>query len=179
MKAPERIETPRLLLRKPTPADAESIFRRYAANPDVTRYLSWPTHRTVADTQAFLSWSDDEWQKWPAGPYLIFSRNATPALLGGTGLAFKSATRAITGYVLAQDAWDQGFATEALIAIVEVARQVGAQRIEAICHAEHRASAHVLEKCGFIQEELRREHFLFPNLKPQKKSDALSYVLNL
>ena len=53
------------------------------------------------------------------------------------------------------------------------------ERVEAICHAEHTPSAHVLEKCGFTREEVRREHFVFPNLKPQKKSDVFSYVLCL
>jgi RimJ/RimL family protein N-acetyltransferase len=177
MKAPEVIETTRLLLRKPVPADAEAIFRRYAADPVVTRYLSWPTHRSVADTQAFLTWSDEEWDRWPAGPYLVFARDGqVPALLGGTGLSFKSTSRAVTGYVFAQDAWEQGFATESLQAMVELARQTGVERLEAICHLEHKASAHVLEKCGFQQEEVRREHFAFPNLAPQKKADVLSFA---
>ena len=177
MKAPEVIETTRLLLRKPVAGDAEGIFRRYAADPVVTRYLSWPTHRSVADTQAFLTWSDEEWERWPAGPYLVFARTGqVPALLGGTGLSFKSASRAITGYVFAQDAWEQGFATESLQAMVDLARQTGVQRLEAVCHADHRASAHVLEKCGFQREEARRQHFAFPNLAPQKKNDVSSYV---
>ncbi len=119
MKAPEVIETARLFLRKPVPGDAEAIFRRYAADPVVTRYLSWPTHRSVADTQAFLTWSDEEWDRWPAGPYLVFAREGElGALLGGTGLSFKSSSRAITGYVFARDAWEKGFATESLQAMV-------------------------------------------------------------
>ncbi|MFZ0744890.1 MAG: GNAT family protein [Terracidiphilus sp.] len=177
MKASEVIQTTRLLLRKPVPADAEAIFRRYAADPVVTRYLSWPTHRNVADTQAFLTWSDEEWDRWPAGPYVVFSRDGRrPTLLGSTGLAFKSKSRAVTGYVFAQDAWEQGFATESLQAMVDLARETGVQRLEAICHIEHKASAHVLEKCGFQQEEVRRNHFAFPNLAPQKPSDVLSYA---
>lgn len=177
MKAPETIETARLLLRRPKAGDAEAIFRRYAADREVTRYLSWPTHRTVADTLAFLTWSDDEWLRWPAGPYLVFQRNGKPGkLLGSTGLSFKTPTRAITGYAFAQDAWGEGYATEALHAMVELAQQTGAKRLEAICHMEHRPSANVLEKCGFQQEEVRREHFVFPNLAPQKKSDVFSYV---
>lgn len=180
MKAPEVIETTRLLLRKPVAGDAEAIFRRYAADPVVTRYLSWPTHRSVADTQAFLTWSDAEWDRWPAGPYLAFTRHGrTKKLLGGTGLAFKSKSRAVTGYVFAQDAWEQGFATESLQAMIELAQQTGVQRLEAICHVEHSASAHVLEKCGFQHEEVRREHFAFPNLAPQKRSDVLSYALTI
>ncbi len=177
MKAPEAIETTRLLLRKPVTSDAETIFRRYAADPVVTRYLSWPTHRSVADTQAFLTWSDEEWERWPAGPYLVFGRvGRAPTLLGGTGLAFKSPSRAITGYVFAADAWEQGFATESLQAMVDLARQTGIERLEAICHLEHKASAHVLEKCGFQREEAKRQHFAFPNLAPQKRSEVLSYA---
>ena len=79
-------------------------------------------------------------------------------------------------YVFARDAWGLGYATEALEAMVDVARQTGIERLEAICHAEHIPSVHVLEKCSFVREEVRREHFVFPNLRPQKKSDVFSYV---
>lgn len=178
VKAPELIETERLLLRKPKRSDAQAVYDRYASNREVTRYLSWPTHRSVADTVAFLAMSDDEWQRWPAGPYLVLTRanGKTEALVGSTGLFYKSPTRAITGYVFAKNAWGLGYATEALQAMVKVAQQTGIERLEAICHAEHQPSAHVLEKCGFAREEVRREHFVFPNLKPQKKSDVFSYV---
>ena len=177
MKGPETIETPRLLLRRPRASDAQAIFSGYAADREVTRYLSWPTHRSLADTLAFLSLSDEEWRRWPAGPYLVLSRNGGPVkLLGSTGLFYKSATRAVTGYVFARDAWGLGYATESLQAMVELARQTGVERLEAICHAEHEPSASVLEKCGFQREEVRREHFVFPNLAPQKRSDVFSYV---
>lgn len=179
VKASETIETERLLLRRPKKSDAQAVFHRYASDREVTRYLSWPTHRSVADTLAFLAMSDEEWKRWPAGPYLVLTRgNGTNAtLVGSTGLFYKSPIRAVTGYVFAQDAWGQGYATEALLAMVDVAQKTGVQRLEAICHAGHSPSAHVLEKCGFTREEVRREHFVFPNLKPQKKSDVFSYIL--
>ena len=178
VKASETIETERLLLRRPKQSDAQAVFHRYASDREVTRYLSWPTHRSVADTLAFLAMSDEEWHRWPAGPYLVLARENghAEALVGSTGLIYKSATRAVTGYVFARNAWGQGYATEALLAMVDVAQQTGVERLEAICHAEHTPSAHVLEKCGFTREEVRREHFVFPNLKPQKKSDVFSYV---
>jgi len=177
MKASETIETARLILRRPRASDAQAVFDRYAGDPVVTRYLSWPTHRSVADTLAFLSWSDEEWGRWPSGPYLVFARNGRSArLLGSTGLKYKSSTRAETGYVFARDAWGQGYATEALEAMVELAQQTGVERLEAICHVDHQVSANVLEKCGFRQEEVRGEHFVFPNLAPQKKSDVARYV---
>lgn len=139
------------------------------------------TNMDVADTLAFLSLSDEEWQRWPAGPYLVLSReNGNPgALLGSTGLMYKSPTRAVTGYVFGREAWGKGYATESLQAMVDVARQTGVERLDADCHAEHAPSAHVLEKCGFAREEVHREHFVFPNLKPQKKCDVFSYVLSI
>jgi [ribosomal protein S5]-alanine N-acetyltransferase len=81
---PESLQTTRLLLRRPTPQDAVAIFDRYASDPVVTRYLSSPTHRTLSNTHAFLAWSDGDWEKWPAGSYLVFPREDN-ALLGGTG----------------------------------------------------------------------------------------------
>ena len=177
-KALETIETERLLLRRPKPSDAQAVFARYASDPEVTQYLSWPTHRSVADTLAFLAMSDDEWRRWPAGPYLALTRNSGTGgtLVGSTGLFYKSPVRAVTGYVFSRDAWGMGYATEALQVMVDVAGRTGVKRLEAICHAEHTPSAHVLEKCGFSREEVRREHFVFPNLKPQKKCDVFSYV---
>jgi RimJ/RimL family protein N-acetyltransferase len=176
MKAPETIETARLRLRKPVRGDAEAIFSRYAADPAVTRYMSWPTHRSVADTEAFLAWSDADWERWPAGSYLVYKKGADGSLLGGTGLTFKTPTRVLTGYVLAQDAWGKGYATEALEAMVELAGQLGVERIEAICHVEHLASAHVMEKCGFQRECVLWAHTVFPNIDPGIRSDVLSYA---
>jgi [ribosomal protein S5]-alanine N-acetyltransferase len=176
MKGPRTIETERLLLRKPTIHDAEAILERYASDPVVTRYMSWATHHSIADTCAFLAWSEADWELWPAGSYLVFSREAKDLLLGGTGLAFRTPIIAVTGYVFAQDAWGKGLATESLQAMVALAQQTAVRRLEAVCHVEHRASAHVLEKCGFECEGIERQHTEFPNLAPGVKSDVLSYM---
>lgn len=60
MKAPETVETARLTLARPTPADAAYIFERYAGDAEVTRFLGWPRHQSLADTRAFLGFSDAE-----------------------------------------------------------------------------------------------------------------------
>jgi ribosomal-protein-alanine N-acetyltransferase len=174
MKGPERIETTRLALRRPNLDDAEAVFARYASNPEVTKFLSWPTHRSVEDTRGFLAFSDTEWQRWPAGPYLVESRGAGD-LLGSTGLTFESPIIAATGYVLARDAWGLGYATEALAAMVELASQLGVRRLYALCHPEHVRSVHVLEKCGFRRESLFKGYARFPNLKPDQLEDCLCY----
>jgi RimJ/RimL family protein N-acetyltransferase len=174
VRAPELIETPRLALRRPRATDAGAIFARYAADPDVTRYVGWPAHQTVDDTFGFLAFDGSQWEKWPAGSFLCWSRESG-ALLGGTGLLFETPLRAMTGYVFAKDAWGRGYASEALTAMVDLSRALGVVCLFAVCHADHRASARVLEKCGFSLEGTLRRYAEFPNLRPGEPQDVLCY----
>jgi RimJ/RimL family protein N-acetyltransferase len=174
-KGPERIETARLVLRRPVPADAEAIFSRYSSDPEVTRFLGWAMHRSLEQTHAFLGFSESEWRRWPAGPYLIEAREGG-VLLGGTGLAFETRYRAATGYVLARDAWGAGYASEALRAMVTLATELGIRRLYALCHPDHPASQRVLERCGFAREGVLRRHTEFPNLQPGEPADVLCYA---
>jgi RimJ/RimL family protein N-acetyltransferase len=174
MRAPERFETERLILRRPVAEDADAIYSTYASDPAATVYVGFPRHRAVDETRAFLQFSDAQWSQWPAGPYVAFLRE-TGALVGSSGLMFESRLRAAAGYVIAKNYWGRGFATEALTAMVSVAQSCGVQRLYAICHAEHRASARVLEKGGFMLEGTLRRYAEFPNLAPGTLFDVLCY----
>ena len=171
IRGPAVLRTERLILRRPRASDATSMFERYASDLEVTRLVGWPRHTSISDTEAFLAFTESEWHERPAGAYLIECRT-TGALLGSTGFGFESAQRAATGYVLARDSWGRGYATEALRAIAQLAPQIGVRRLYALCHAEHRASAHVLEKCGFVLEGVLRNYTEFPNLTPGEPCDV-------
>jgi ribosomal-protein-alanine N-acetyltransferase len=175
MKAPTQLATSRLILRQPLMSDAVKIFERYASDVEVTRFVGWPCHRSVHDTEGFLRFSTQEWEQWPAGPYLIISR-ADGQLLGSTGFGFQTPHEAMAGYVLARDAWGKGFATEALTAIVNVAAQIGVTRLFPLCHPEHHPSRRVLEKCGFVRDEVSKPAVEFPNLSPGVRQEALCYA---
>jgi ribosomal-protein-alanine N-acetyltransferase len=176
--APRELKTARLILAAPQPDDADAMFERYASDPEVTRYVGWPRHQSIADTQGFVAFSAAEWERWPAGPYLIRARG-DGRLLGSTGLTFERPGEAITGYVLAKDAWGNGYATEALHAMVDLARSLALARIYAFCHPEHRASVRVLEKCGFTRDEGWLEQGQFPNLAPGVLQDVVCYEVVL
>ena len=173
-RAREHLETARLILRRPRIGDADAVIAAYAGDAEVTRYLSWPRHRSVEQTRAFLGFSDDEWGRWPAGPYLI-AEKGSGRLVGATGLAFESPWCASTGYVLARDAWGRGLATEALAAMVDVAASTGVIRLYALCHTNHAASRRVLEKGGFECEGRLRRHTMFPNSGARGPEDAHLY----
>ena len=174
MTAPPLVETPRLVLSAPVSADAELVFQRYASDDEVTRYLGWPTHRTVADTRGFLAFSALQWEREGVGPYLIWAR-ADGRLLGSTGLGLEPGGQAITGYVLAKDAWGKGYATEALTAMVDVATDIGVRRLYALCHPQHRASWRVLEKCDFTRDDSWNRTVEFPNLAPGIAQAVICY----
>jgi [ribosomal protein S5]-alanine N-acetyltransferase len=176
----EAIETERLVLRRPVASDAPAIFSRYASDPDVTRYMSWPTHTSVNDAHTFVRFCDELWRRWPlAGPLLVFARDGV-TLLGGAGIVYDSATVAQIGYVLARDVWGRGYATEALVACVEAARNAGVKRLEAGVHVDHQVSCRVLEKGGFTCEGVRPGRPSdFPNLPPDVTRDAALYALSL
>jgi [ribosomal protein S5]-alanine N-acetyltransferase len=151
------------------------IFSRYASDPDVTRYLAWPRHRSIADTQVFIDFSDSEWRTWGCGPYLMLSRS-DGELVGSTGISFDTVDVASTGYVVARDHWGRGYATESLRAMRELGRALGLRRLYAICYVDHRASARVMEKGGFSFEAVLRRHLTFPNLGPERR-DVLCYAV--
>lgn len=156
------LSSARLRYRRPRPADAPAIFARYASDPDVTRYLGWPTHRSIADTEGFVAFSDAEWASKPAGPMLI-ERLDTDELVGSTGLMWDGPATAAVGYVLARDSWGRGLATEALGAMVALGDSLGVTRLSAQCHPDHSASARVLGKGGFVLNA-RFVPASFPNL---------------
>ena len=172
MRAPDSLMTRRmgLRLRRPAVGDAAAIFTRYAGDPEVTQFLGWARHRSVGDAEAFLQWSDESWRRSPAGPYLIETPEGR--LLGSTGLEFEAPWRAATGYVLARDAWGQGYGTEVALAMGELADALRVRRLYALCHVAHRASARVLAKSGFECEGVLRRYLVFPNLGADEPSDV-------
>jgi RimJ/RimL family protein N-acetyltransferase len=166
--------TNRLRLRVPQASDAYAIFERYASHPTVTQYVGWPRHKTIQDTLGFLDFSNQQWSQWPIGPLLI-EDIGNGRLLGSTGLAYDSSMVASTGYVLAQDSWGQGYASEALAAMVMLAKSHRVERLYALCHAEHEPSRRVLERNHFDLESILSKHVVFPNLGIEQPQDVCCY----
>ena len=166
MNPPREIETDRLLLRAPREGDAELVYERYAADAEVTRYVAFSRHRSIEDARGFIAVALEEWGKGNPMAYLAFTKADGHRLVGSTGLVVESSTRGSTGYVLARDAWGHGFATEMARAMVDLAfNRMRMWRISAICHVDHHASEHVLEKAGFMREGVLRRHTVFPNME--------------
>ena len=145
------IETPRLLLRPLTVADAPAVFA-WGSDPEVNRYMASPLERSVADAEAWLRQVE---QAGGHGDYDFgFVRKADGLLIGSGGVyrRRKGLWRRpwwVLGYNLRRDCWGQGYATEAARAMLDFARTQRGARIFLAEHAvDNPASGRVMEKCG-------------------------------
>ena len=68
--------------------------------------------------------------------------------------------RAEVGFMLGRDAWGQGYALEAMQAVLAYAATTGVRRLLARTHLGNRRSDALLEKLGFKEEGMLRGHVL-------------------
>lgn len=163
-RAPERLQTERLLLRPPTLEDALSVFHRCSSDAEVTRYLGVPQHRSLDEAKRFTAVGQQHWSRCGVGPYLVFDRRN---LLVGSVDLFLAPTNtgrneAHFGFAFARDAWGRGLGTEATQAVTQVADALGIALLKSSCHPENVRSQRVLVKCGFVGDGVRAGEF--PNL---------------
>jgi [ribosomal protein S5]-alanine N-acetyltransferase len=172
---PGVILTDRLRLRAPEARDVVSIYESYSSDPEVTRYLAWPRHRSVADAEAFLAFSQSEWSRGPMGPLLI-EEQASGRIVGSTGLSFETPYRASVGYLLVQEVRGRGYASEALEAMVAAAEHLGVRRLYAHCHVENSDSRRLLKRAHFELEGIHKNFAVFPNLGRPDPQDTCCYA---
>ncbi len=185
------LQTKRLRLRPPRVGDAKAIFDRYAQDADVTRFLQWASHGSVAETECFLEESEKFWREGTRFPWAIIDK-ANRSVIGMIELRLDNSPdsedsngegssaegrRAEVGYVLARDVWGQGYMTEVLRAVIEMALSDGKlTHIRATCDAANLASLRVLEKSDMSVEDQYRRHSVHPNMGSGPR-DCLTYAI--
>lgn len=174
--AAERIsfETDRLTLRPPVLEDAQAVFRNYARDPQVSRYLTWRPHSDVAQTEKFLKSCIDRSDSETHLFWVITFRGSGEAI--GMISAFREGHKAGIGFALARRYWGQGIMTEAARCVTGwLRRSPEIYRIWAARDIENRASARVLEKLGLQREGVLRRWIVHPNISPEPR-DSLLYA---
>jgi len=133
---------------------------------------------TVAQTQAFIKNAIAAQHVTPRVLYeFAIILKEEKKLIGGC--TFKQdavdADRGIVGYIINPAYWRQGYATEAVLTLLEyVKNHLNIYHIEATCDTENIASQKVLEKCGFNQKKRIDKHFKIKG----RKRDTFLYVLS-
>lgn len=152
------LSTDRLRLRPFEDADAEALFALHS-NPHVLRYWDSPPWTERARADRFLS-ACRQMADEGTGTRLAVDRISDGAFLGWCSLSrwnpdFRSAAM---GYCYHESSWGHGYGTEAARALLQWGFDaLDLNRIQAETDTRNVASAHVLEKLGFVREGTLRE----------------------
>lgn len=138
-------------LREYKMSDAEALAKK-ANNAKIARYLTdgFPHPYTLENAREFI-------EKFAShNPTQVFAIEIDEQLVGGIGIHPQSdimRLNAELGYWIAEEFWGRGIATSAICQIVEYAfENFNINRIYARPFGSNKASARVLEKCGFLLE---------------------------
>ncbi len=167
MLLPETIETPRLLLRKPLLEDASGVFESYAADPEVTRFLTWRPHSSMADALSAMLSRLSCWENGSEFSWILTRRDDAATILGMVSAIpdERHRWRWSLGYVLARPQWGRGYMTEGVRAVITTLfAEPGVQRVSAAVDVENFASSRVLEKAGMQREGVLKRWSLHPNI---------------
>lgn len=164
------ITTSRLVLRPLTIDDAEMMFNNWANDPEVTRYLRWPPHRSWPESAEILN----EWSKHYIDPgfYQWGITERKTGILFGSMSVFKAAPNAgwrfdaaplgeawEAGYCIGRKWWGRGLATEALCAVRDYwFTGTDSPWLTCLHDIENVASGAVMQKAGFRYDHDATDH---------------------
>ncbi len=152
------IETDRLLLRKPRIEDAEPMFKNWASDPEVTKYLTWNPHDNIEVTKIIINhWLEEE--KDPNTFRFVITLKDIGEPVGLIDVVDYIDGSPEIGYCLSRKYWNQGYMTEACKAFIKYLFNVGFNKVLIEAVVENIGSNRVIEKCGFtFTHQERLEH---------------------
>ena len=139
----KRLETERLILRRFAEVDAESVFKNWASDPEVTKFLRWKSH-TEAD---YYYWAIEE-------------KGSDSGAVGYIGVFWSDETvdSVEVGYSLGRRWQGRGYMSEALMAVIDfLIDEAGANRVVAAHDPRNAASGGVMKRCGMKYEGTMRQ----------------------
>ena len=153
------LETERLILRAITMDDAEATFD-YASDPESNKFMPWDTHRSLADTYAYLETIP---KNYAARERINFAITLKPdgKFIGSCGFHNFSPDhhRVMMGYLLNRNYWGNGYMTETVREMIRFAfEEMGMHRVAATCDFDNIRSARVMERSGMTLEGVFRDY---------------------
>ena len=170
---PETIETQRLVLRRPLLSESQTVFD-WACDPEVTRFMDWPTPSSAADVRGATEAAILDWENRAGYSWRICVKPASMPV-GNIGCTIHNHIVNF-GFVLARTQWGKNYGTEAAGAILQWALSNNdITRVEATCDIDNYASARVLEKIGMIRERVVEKFAIRPNMPGKPLRDAIMF----
>lgn len=152
------LETERLILRRFVIEDADEMYRNWASDDEVTKYLTWPTHADTEVTKTVLRSWISEYER-PDHYNWGIELKADGQLIGNLAVVdhHEEKESAVLGWCMGRSWWGQGIMPEAAKSVIEyLLLEVGFNRIGA-CHDKNNPkSGRVMQKIGMQYEGILR-----------------------
>lgn len=153
------LETERLVLRKITNEDANSILK-YLSDEEVMKYYGLEPFKSINDAIDEISWYQSLQNNKTGIRWGITLKNQG-IVIGSCGFhnSVSQHFRTEIGFELSKERWGKGIALEAVEAIICYGfEHMNFQRIEALIEPPNRSSQKLVEKLGFFREGLLRNY---------------------
>ena len=172
----KKIETQRLILRKVKNEDAQIAFNNWCNSDAVDKYVLWKKHPSVETTiEQYEKWieeyNDEKTFRW------IVELKDTHDLIGTIDVSkrFIKHGSCEIGYCYSDKYWNNGYATEALKAVIKyLFEECEADLVNAEFMENNPASGKVMEKSGMKFEGRLRSRVIDKN---NRRNDLLCYSI--
>ena len=151
----QRIETDRLILRRYKIEDADAMYKNWASDSEVTKFLTWQPHSSVDVSRSIIEdwlkeYSDEKYYQWA----IVLKDNGNEPI-GGISVVHMNEDISMVhiGYCLGRAWWRRGIMSEALKAVTNfMFDTVEVNRVEARHDPRNPNSGKVMQKCGMKYE---------------------------
>ena len=153
-KGTQQLETERLILRRFTLEDVNAMYKNWASDDEVTKFMTWPAHPNTEVTGYVLGdwvshYTDDDFYQWAIVPKDV----GEPVGSISAVKVFDAVSAVEIGYCIGRKWWHQGITSEALKALIDFFfDEVGANRVQAVHDPRNPHSGGVMRKCGMKHE---------------------------
>jgi [ribosomal protein S5]-alanine N-acetyltransferase len=158
-KGTQLIETERLVLRRFKQSDAEYMFKNWATDSEVSKFLSWNTHKDLNETRQIVDSWLNEYDKDSCYNWAIELKDFGE-IIGQISLVglYEKYCSCEVGYKIGRLFWGRGIMTEALKAVINyLFSEIGMNRIEAKHNTLNLTSGRVMQKSGMKHEGILRQ----------------------
>lgn len=151
----QRIETDRLILRRYVIEDADAMYKNWASDSEVTKFLTWQPHSSVEVSRGIIEnwlkeYSDEKYYQWA----IVLKANGNEPI-GDISVVHMNEDISMVhiGYCLGRAWWRRGIMSEALKAVMDfMFDTVEVNRVESRHDPMNPNSGKVMQKCGMKYE---------------------------
>jgi len=174
-----KLETKRLILRKPRLSDWEDVVEGMG-DIEVAKYLKLVPHPYNKNNAIrWIKYALKEWKKKNKQNYVFFIElKSEKKVIGDTGLYMisKEHSKCCTGSWINKNFWRKGYILEAKVSILDFAfNKLKLRKIETGAFRDNKASNNMSKKLGFKLEGIRKKSLI--DISTKKIHDEVLYGL--